>query len=271
MGKKRILKILKWFIGIIVGFVMLISAGLYIFKDDIISLVIDEVNAHLKAKVSVSKVELTFWGSFPNLSIDFNNVFIQDSYENSTYADTLLFSEQIRLKFSPFDVWRENYTVKKIDVAPGTLQLKVDNDGAINYDIFKSTDDSTQQEAFDFNLKQINIEGLRFMYDNESVHQRYATDISEMQLNGTMSEKVFTLGAVSKIFIKEAKSGKINLVSNKAAEFNIAIEVNQNTGIFSIPSADLLVANLPFKVNGKVTPDSLNFHLSATNRTSEKI
>lgn len=263
MGKKRIFKILKWFFGIITGFVLLISAGLYIFKDDIISLVIDELNDHLKAKVSVSKVDLTFWGTFPNLSVDFNHVFIQDSYENSTSSDTLLYSDQIRLKFSPFDLWRDNYTVKKIDIAPGTLQLKVNPEGIINYDIFKPAEDTTQSEAFDFKLEEVEIEGLRFVYDNQSVHQRYATDISEMQLNGAMSEKVFTLGAVSKIFIKEAKSGQINLVSNKPAEFNIAIEVNQNTGTFSIPAADLLVANLPFMVKGKVTPDSLDFHISA--------
>src|SRR5690606_33942084 len=154
MGKKRILKVLKWFFGVLFSLVLLITAGLYIFKDDIIQLVIDEVNDHLKAKVSVSKVDLTFWGTFPNLSVDFDNVFIQDAVEGSTVNDTLLYSDRIRLRFNPMDLWRENYTIQKVDIFPGTLQLKVDSLGQVNYDILKPADDSTANSALDFDLKE---------------------------------------------------------------------------------------------------------------------
>ncbi|MGS7457676.1 hypothetical protein, partial [Mycobacterium tuberculosis] len=77
---------------------------------------------------------------FPNLSLDFNEVFIQDAYPNSTELDTLLYTEQIRLKFNPIDIWKENYHVKKIDIQPGTLQLKVNKKGKVNYDIFKESE-----------------------------------------------------------------------------------------------------------------------------------
>ena len=217
MGKKRILKVVKWFLGIVLGFVLLITAGLYIFKDDIIQLVIDEVNDHLKAKVSVSNVDLTFWGTFPNLSVDFNNVFIQDAFEGSTPADTLLYSERIRLRFNPMDLWRENYTIQKVDVFPGTLQLKVDSSGLVNYDILKPSEDSTQSDALDFDLKAVNIEQLRFSYANAATDQRYATDIADLQLEGRMSEEVFTLNAKYNLHVKEARSRKENLFSNKPA------------------------------------------------------
>lgn len=265
MNKRRLFKIGKWFLGILLSIVLLISGGLYIFKDDIIKLVLEEVNQHLKAKVSVSKVDLTFWGTFPNLSVDFNHVFIQDSYENSTELDTLLYSDLIQLKFNPIDVWRENYTVKKIAIAPGTLQLKVNDQGEVNYDILQPTNDSTESESFDFKLEEVSLEEVRFVYANASINHRYETDIHEMELEGAFSEKVFTLNASTELDVKQAKSGQVNLISNQPAQFDIAIEINQNTGTFKIPKATIFVAKLPFALNGKVTPDSIDFNLNAKN------
>ena len=136
---KRILKFGMWFFGIILSIMLLISAGLYYFKDEICGVVITEVNQYLKAKVTVEKVDLAFWGSFPNLSVDFNQVFIQDSYEKSTNKDTLLYSDRIRLKFNPMDIWEVKYDVKKIEVSPGTVKLKINEKGESNYDILKET------------------------------------------------------------------------------------------------------------------------------------
>ena len=92
----------------------MISGGLYFFKDEICAFVIQEVNQHLKAKVKVQEVDLSFWGSFPNVSVDFNEVFIQDSYKNANEYDTLLYSEKVRLKFNASDIWNEIYDVKEI-------------------------------------------------------------------------------------------------------------------------------------------------------------
>ena len=110
--KSTLGKIAKWFLGIVLGVALLITAAVYFFKDEICGVVITEVNKHLKAQVSVRDVDLTFWGSFPNLSVDFNEVFIRDSYKVATVRDTLLYTERIRLKFNPIDIWNEEYTVR---------------------------------------------------------------------------------------------------------------------------------------------------------------
>jgi len=109
MLKKRLFIFSKWLGGIIIGIFLLITAILYFFKDDICNLAINEANKHLNAKVQVSNVNLAFWGSFPNLSIDFNDVFIQDTYEKSTDSDTLLFSKRIRIKLNPIPGRRNSW------------------------------------------------------------------------------------------------------------------------------------------------------------------
>ena len=77
MMKKRIVKISLWFIGILMSIFLLITSGIYFFKDEICGVVIQEINKNLKAQVAVSEVDLTFWGTFPKLAVDFNQVLIK--------------------------------------------------------------------------------------------------------------------------------------------------------------------------------------------------
>jgi hypothetical protein len=259
---RRLLKIAKWFFGIVLGVFLLVTVGLYFFKDTICGYVVNEVNKHLKAKVTVAEVDLTFWASFPNLSVDFNDVFIQDSYENSTIKDTLLFSHRIRLKFDPMDIWNENYKVKSIEVDPGTIKLKVRKNGEVNYDILKPKKES-KQSAFELNLQQVTLQDIRFSYRNAATNQYYLTKFYNLELQGDFSEKSYRLHAKSNLKVHTAKSGKVTLISNKPAFFDLTINVNSET--FEIPKAIVYVAKLPFELKGNVTKDWLHFEIHSAN------
>ena len=190
--KRRILKVSYWFFGTLLGIVLLITTGVYVFKDEICGYVIQEVNKHLKAKVKVDEVDLTFWGSFPSLSVDFNKVFIQDAYKNATSKDTLLYSDRIRMKFNPMDIWEENYKVHSIEVEPGTIQLKVNRRGQVNYDILKETKD-TVQTSFDLALESVDLEEVRLSYHNKATAQYYKTSIASLNLEGNFDQDRFSV------------------------------------------------------------------------------
>lgn len=262
MTKKRIIRILKWFFGIVIGIVLLITGGLYYFKDEIIGMVLDEVNAHLKAKVQVEHVDIAFWSSFPNLSVDFDHVFIQDTYEYATSKDTLFYSDKIRLRFNPMDIWREEYRLKRIDIYPGTLQLKVDDNGMPNYDILKETSDNTETE-FEFDLQKVNIDNLRFSYTNRQINHRYATDLVTTELEGKFAEKVFTLHAKCSQVVRETRSGRVNFVSDKAVDLDINLAIDQNKGTLDIPLTTIYIAKLPFQFSGFLSPDNMKFSIEA--------
>ena len=259
---RRLIKIAQWFFGIVLGVFILVTAGLYFFKDTICGYVVTEVNKHLKAKVTVAEVDLTFWASFPNVSVDFNDVFIQDSYQNSTVRDTLLFSKRIRLKFDPMDIWNENYKVKSIEVDPGTIKLKVRKNGEVNYDILKPKKESKQSD-FELNLQQVKLENIHFSYKNAATNQYYLTKFYNLELQGDFSQKSYSLHAKSNLKVHTAKSGKVTLVSNKPAFFDLTINVNSET--FDIPKAIVYVAKLPFELNGNVTKDKLHFEVHSAN------
>lgn len=266
MQKKGVLRFLKWLAGILAGLFLLITVALFAFKDDICGLVIEEVNKHLKSKVTVSEVDLAFWGSFPNLSIDFNEVFIQDSYEQSTELDTLLYSKRIRLKFNPMDIWRENYTLKSIEISPGVLNMRVNSQGVNNYAIFRTREDSLETEkAVEINLKEVEFEGFRYVYNNEATNQHYSTFIHEMTVDGALNEEKFTAKAKGDVQVVTARSGSVNLVKNKPAVLEIGIDVDKTSGSVTIPVSTIFIAGLPFEFQGNVREKGFNFNLRGKN------
>ncbi|MCE2711663.1 MAG: AsmA-like C-terminal region-containing protein [Cryomorphaceae bacterium] len=258
--KKRIVRIGLWVCGVFAGLMLLLTLLIYVFKDEICRYAIDEANAYLKAKVSISEVDLTFWGSFPNLSVDFNHVFIPDSYTYATNKDTLLYSDRIRLKFNPLDIWRENYTVHSIEVSSGTVQLKVNRYGKVNYDILKPSSDSTN-EAFELDLESVAFEDIRFSYRNTPTAQKYRSRIHKMNLDGRFSDDRFEVHTSANLLLKQLKSGDVSLLKDQPAEINLRVYVNTLSDVINIPKASISIASLPFEIKGTFRKDSTIFEL----------
>lgn len=262
--KKRFLRILSWTAGILFGIFLFITACIYLFKDKIIGVVVTEVNKTLNVPVAVKEVDLAFWGSFPNLSVDFNEVYIQDAFPNQKPKDTLLYTERIRLKFNPVDLWNKNYHVKAVQIYPGTLKIKINSKGEGNYNILKS--DSTQKnEAFELKLNSIKLSEFRLLYSNKTNQQHYSTTISESELSGDFSASNYRLLANGGMFVKKAKSGQVTFIKNKILDYNFGIDVNGNQGKISLNQAIVNLSGLPFEINGFVNSDSIKFNVKSKN------
>ena len=260
---KWLKRTVKWFFGTILSIVLLISAALYIFHDEIVDYAIGEINKNLKAKVEVSKVDITFWKTFPNVSLDFHDVFIPDALPHATRRDTLLYSEMIRLRFNPIDIWNENYNVKAIEVNPGTLQLKVNKKGKVNYDIVKTSKDA-KASAFELTLKSISVSDLRFSYTNTLQEQTYSTDFRQLNLRGKFTDKRFTMHTEAAFQIRKLQNGQIPIVVNQPATTVVDIHIDKVKNTVSLPNGILHLAGLPFQVSVFVDSNSVRAKLSAT-------
>lgn len=260
--KKWLVRSLKWFFGILLTLVLLITFLLYVFKDDIIDYAISEINKTLKTEVHVDEIDVTFWGTFPNLSLDFNQVFIQDAFPYSTKKDTLLYTEQVRLKFNPMDIWNEKYNVKKIDIRPGTLKLKVDKSGAVNYDIFKESD-SKENTNFNLTLESIHATGIRFSYSNKVNENSYKTKVQDIHLVGNFTQDQFDIATEASFYIQRIQNGLVPFIINQQASTDVTIHIDQISETFAIDRGKLLLSGIPFDFDVKVDTNEVKLRIDA--------
>jgi hypothetical protein len=262
MTWRSILKIFKWFVGIIVGLMMLVSALLLVFKDDIKDYALEEINKHLNKRVHIGYIDVGIWNTFPQMSLEFDDVLVHSRFDTLQTIDTAFYGKKVRLRFNPFDFFESDYSVNQIDIEKGKLNLKILEDGRVNYDFLKPSQDSVSQ-SFEFQLEEINISETDFTYKNEATGQDYSADFQNLILNGSFNEKQFTMDAKTDFLIHSIKNKSLDLISNKQASCEIAISMDQINEVFEIKSANLNINKLPFQIKGKVTRDSLDFYFGA--------
>lgn len=260
--KKWLVKSVKWFFGILLSLVLLVTFLLYVFKDDIIDFAISEINKTLKVEVHVDEIDISFWSTFPNLSLDFNEVFIQDAFTYASKKDTLLYTEQVRLKFNPMDIWNEKYDVQKIDIKPGVLNLKVDKKGDVNYAIFKESD-SKEKTNFNLTLKSIHASGMRFSYSNKVNENSYKTKVQDIRLVGNFTQDNFDLQTKAQFYIQRIQNGLVPFIINQQASTNVSIHINQLTETFTINRGKLLLSGIPFDFDVKVDTNEFKLKIEA--------
>src|SRR3954464_8385973 len=107
---------------------LLLSSGValtYIFEDKIIALTLEELNKYLKVKIEVhEKIELSIFAKFPQVSIEFKDVKIYESIENSQEKMGAL--KELYFSFDVYDFIKGRYVINHIFISNGRLNLKTD-------------------------------------------------------------------------------------------------------------------------------------------------
>lgn len=259
---RKVWKWSKWIFGSVFVLCIAISITVYLLRDKIVDKVVTELNKNLNAPISVASIDLTFWASFPNLSVDFNHIYIKDALPDASPTDTLFYSDRVRLKFNPFDLMKKEYKVKKIEVSPGYAHIKNFEEGKNNYSITKPSGDTTNA-SFEFNLNEVAFENFRLDYSNFEAKQFHSTRMDDMVLSGDFTEKIIDLNAESHLKINYAQSGEVKLIQNQSAYFDLKLRINQEDGSVLLSEAPVTIANLPFSFAMRVEPQLIDVRLKA--------
>lgn len=85
---------------IVFGFLLLITAFLlggglvsFFYADKVKAIVVEVVNKNLNTRAQVKKIEFTLFSTFPNASVVFEDVFVEE--KKRQYPDTLFFAKKI--------------------------------------------------------------------------------------------------------------------------------------------------------------------------------
>jgi hypothetical protein len=147
--------------------VILLAAALvgsvYFFQDSLIQRFVQEANKYLNTPVTIGKITVTALDEFPNLSIVFSDVYIEDSHAEK---DTLLAARRISFRLNPIDVWNGTYDVKGLKIEDSYTRLYINAIGITNYDIIKPRGQGGGG-AISFNLRDVSLINTRVSYADD--------------------------------------------------------------------------------------------------------
>ncbi len=255
--KKSILKrILKW-TGI--TFLLLIIAMILIpilFKDQIKEMVIKEVNKSLVATLELDDFDLTFFSTFPNLSVQLEGARLigQGEFKGVMLADIKTFRADVGF----WSVMKgDQIEIDAIHIDEPKFDVRVLQNGLANYDIVKPDSLKTEEEIsepsnFKLSLKKYSISKGEVRYDdkasnmyaliknlNHSGNGDLTADVIDFETKTTMDEMTFDIDGMS--YLSKVKTDIV---------MNLLMEFTETTSKFTLKENTFQLNALKFNVDG---------------------
>lgn len=201
----------------IIAYVLLVAtviltalvASAFLFKDQVINRFINQANQQLNTPVKIGKIDVSVFERFPQLSIVFQDVYIEDSHEGQY---PLLTATKISFQLNPVEVYRGKYNVLGLNITDCEANLKINAKGENNYTILKK---SSSSESVGFALQNVSLAScrVRFLDLERKDDMVFYTD--RLRASITAMHDRYEIAATGSITTEQILIGTLSLLQNK--------------------------------------------------------
>lgn len=228
--------------------VLLVLASFIILKyyeDDVVNYALDEARSRLKTKAEFGPADLAFWETFPNASIRFTDVYIEETFDSK---DTLLFAKEIFVEFNLFDLFRGSYDLEALDIRDARCSLGVNAKGQDNWHFW--IPDTTDTSDFTISMEKIDLRDVALTYDDRSTDFLIRLDHIESEMEGSISGSQFALTTELECLINDLKSKGEGYALNQRVVVKSGIEADIDKQEYVVRDGHLNWGDMPFDLGG---------------------
>ncbi|MDX9724972.1 MAG: AsmA-like C-terminal region-containing protein [Bacteroidales bacterium] len=252
--KKYVALLLKIFLGLILLILLSLLIIPVAFRDRIKASVENVINESVDAKVTFSDYRLGFFRNFPNISFSLDDLAVIGT--GKFEKDTLASCRTARLVFNLKSLFSgSGYEIKSMTFENAAVKTIVHEDGSVNWDIMKDTEESDEEEsssAMKVLLKRVNIIESTFAYiDREANMEAWVSDLNAgMTGDLTLSETNLDIDLTSGIVTFTMDGFKY--LNSVAAEAEVLLKANLDSMKFDFLDNYLLMNDLRIEFAGMV-------------------
>lgn len=270
--KKSIIgRILKWTgISLLLIIVLLVAAP-FIFKDKIVSIVKEQANANLNAKIDFGDFDLSLISSFPDFRFKIANVSVVgiDDFKDDTLAFIGLLSTDINLKSV---LSGKQYQINSVIIDKPRILGKVLKSGKANWDITKPTTDSagapvadtSAPTKFAMQLKEFRIIEANIVYDDQQGNMYSKLENLNYTLKGDFTQDNFVLSNLLDVAKTTFKMGGIAYLNNVHTSLKADLDMDMPKMKFTFKENEFALNDLALGFDGYVQMPDTNIDMDLT-------
>ena len=247
------LKVSAWITASILLIIIALSLFIHFSKDKIKSLVVDEINNHLLTEISVNEIDVSFFRSFPFVSLVFHDVVIPEVINNIQGEDTLIAARWVSLQFNIWDVIAGKYKLRRVNVEHSKCNLKIMNDGAKNYIFWKLDTTNTANSDFELLLRRVRFDNVEFSYENfySDIHMKLRAE--EFTLGGQFNERNFDMTFSGDLHSEFFSTGNYRFLSDISIKLSGKMNADLDNQLYTFTDALMVLGNVSVYINGTYT------------------
>ncbi len=229
LNMKKIVLIFSLVVALLLGFLL---AAPFLFKGKILSLIKEQVNENVNAKVNFSDdLDLSLIRNFPNLSLQINDIEVVGI--DSFAQDTLLRMKSFAATLDIMSVLSgDQIRIKRVLLDEPTIHAVVLASGKANWDIAKPASDTATVEepdssaGFQIALKSYEIANATIVYDDRSADMYAAILGLNHKGSGDFTQDNFILETITQIQSLTYRSEGLTYLNE--AEFDAKVDLDMN-------------------------------------------
>jgi F0F1-type ATP synthase membrane subunit b/b' len=266
-------RILKWTgISLLVIIILLILIPI-VFKGKIITLVKEQANKNLNARVDFGDFDVSLLSSFPDFRFKMDNLSVIGVDEFK--LDTLAFIKHLKLDLNLKSVISgEQYQINSIVVDDARLQAKILKDGKANWDIAKPSADTTtttdtSTTRFKMKLNEFSVNNAFIVYDDQEGDMYMRLEDFDYHLNGDFTQDNFTMNNVLEIAKTTFKMGGVNYLNAVHTRLKADLDMDMPKMKFTFRENEFSLNDLTLGFDGYVLMPDTNIDMDLTFKTKQ--
>ncbi len=246
----RKLKIISIVLGIIIAiFVVIGFIFSTVYEDKVKAYIVEQINNSINTKIDVKEVEFSVFKKFPYASLEFQEVTAEEVTKKDN-KQHLFKAQSVYLQFNIIDILNENYTIKKVELEDGMINVKIDKYGNDNYHFWKKAEDSENKLSIE--LEDLTFKRVDFYFLNEYKELNMDIEVVHLSLSGNFSKDEFTLKTKANLLVNQINDENELVFKNKKMNINTSLAVNQKTRLYHIKNGDITIEQLKFNLAGNI-------------------
>jgi hypothetical protein len=247
---RKFFKILFIVLVVLIGFAF---AAPYLFKGKIISLVKKEINENIDAKADFKDVDISFFRSFPKVSVVIEN--LQIIGKNEFSADTLIAAKEVSASLNAMSVIKgSDYKLYSISINEPRIHALVSKSGKANWDIAipdtAATTTATNAKPYTLNLQRYGINNGYIHYHDASSNMSSEITNLNHEGNGDFTADLFTLVTKTSADAVTFTYGGVPYLSKTKAKLDADILVDNKTATYSFKKGNIRLNELILAAQG---------------------
>lgn len=223
-----------------------------VFPNKIADEVKSFANSKLKGELNFAEANISFFNHFPSLTLTLNQFSLNGSapYKSEKLLSANKIAFGINLKSLLFD---KKIKIDKIFISDAFINVKVNEYGAANYNVYVSESNVTNDKSSETSLQldKIDIENCHLMYDDKSAKIKINAKGFNYVGKGDLDQSVFDLYTKAEIEALDFTFENETYLKNKSVKADLITKINTNSLSFIFQQNNLKINKLPVEFVGK--------------------
>lgn len=272
---KKFGKLIKWILVIIVIFLGILIILPYAFKGKITQIAKEEINKNVNAQVDFGDISLSFFSSFPNLSVKINDIHVVGL--NEFEGDTLATLSQFRLVIDLMSVLDNPLVIKSIVIEQPHIFAKVLATEKANWDIGKENDipvensENEESSPMVLSLSKFKINNGKIIYQDLSLNILTTIKDLNFSLSGDLTSDFSSIKTESQIAEFSVTMDGIEYLHKTKVDLRADINADLVNSKYTFIENTLSINDVELGFDGSVTmpQDDINIDMSFQSKKTD--